>query len=367
MIAGQMDVVHDDTAASMIDRISNLPNEIIHHILSFLDLKYAIQTSALSKRWKHIWTLLPHLNLNSRYSRSSPKFVKFVNDALSHRNHGIEVSAVELSFKGSATQLDAVVTSIVNYAYSHNVSKLTMVWFRFNKEVYKFRQRLFSCQTLKHLTLATNNLNDSGPHVPKSAWDFPALETLNLSNILFGGDGYKSLNLFSKCVNLKDLTLHGSYMWNLDIFDVCAPQLSKLTITDPQSLSKVFNVVAPKLESLTASVMDRFSNFLHLSIEDLDYLEKVNLSMLQFLDVGKYAPGLLDLFQKLCRAKFLILDYGIIKVLSTCLDQFSDEPCPFNNLKCLKSTSTVPIHVRNYFLGSSPSATFIMDFPQVLT
>ncbi|KAJ9547252.1 hypothetical protein OSB04_019795 [Centaurea solstitialis] len=30
------------------DRISNLSDGIIHHILSFLDMKYAVQTSALS-------------------------------------------------------------------------------------------------------------------------------------------------------------------------------------------------------------------------------------------------------------------------------------------------------------------------------
>ena len=109
MIAEQMDLVHD--IASIIveeDRISNLPKEIIHHILSFLDMKYVIQTSTLSRKWKHIWTSIPHLNLNSRTFRTLPKFVKFVNDALSHRNPRSEVSAVELSLRGAATQFNAV-------------------------------------------------------------------------------------------------------------------------------------------------------------------------------------------------------------------------------------------------------------------
>ncbi|XP_010667568.2 uncharacterized protein LOC104884588 isoform X1 [Beta vulgaris subsp. vulgaris] len=36
------------------DRISKLPEEIIHHILSFLLIKDAIQTSVLSKTWKYV-------------------------------------------------------------------------------------------------------------------------------------------------------------------------------------------------------------------------------------------------------------------------------------------------------------------------
>ncbi|KAJ9546966.1 hypothetical protein OSB04_019509 [Centaurea solstitialis] len=103
---------------------------------------------------------------------------------------------------------------------------------------------------------------------------------------------------------------------------------------------------------------------------DLDSLEKVNLSF-QSPPHRKeiYAPRLLDLFQKLCGAKFLILDNCIIKVLSACRDLL-DERCPFYNLKSLKidkqkNRSTVPTRVKNYFLESSPSVTFIMDLPQV--
>ncbi|GKB92977.1 hypothetical protein Tco_0979114, partial [Tanacetum coccineum] len=61
--------------------------------------------------------------------------------------------------------------------------------------------------------------------------------------------------------------------------------------------------------------------------------------------------------------------------LSSDLDQLSREPCPFHNLKCLKiNTSrlqhtdpmlTIPTQIRNYLLGNSPNATFIIDSPQV--
>ncbi|MFS7993197.1 putative F-box domain, leucine-rich repeat domain superfamily, F-box-like domain superfamily [Helianthus anomalus] len=39
-----------------VDRLSMLPDELIHKIFSFTSLKYAIQTTVLSSSWKSIWT-----------------------------------------------------------------------------------------------------------------------------------------------------------------------------------------------------------------------------------------------------------------------------------------------------------------------
>ncbi|KVH91389.1 F-box domain, cyclin-like protein [Cynara cardunculus var. scolymus] len=377
-----MDVVHDREsiiAEEEEDRISNLPDEIIHQILSFLDMKFAIQTSTLSKKWKHIWTSMPYLKFNSQVFHTMPQFAKFVKHVLSHRNQRIEASAVDLTFTGAPNQF--VVRSILNYAYSHNVKQLTVIWL--TKKVLEFPQSLFRSQTLKHLTLATNEQSVIGRSIPTYAWDFPALETLNLSNMQFGYNKDEILNPFSKCANLKDLTLHRFTMNYLDIFHICAPQLSNLTITDPTGFPMIFNVVAPLLENLTASVdayhYGGFANYLRLSTEGLDSLEQVNLSMsrskfkncIKEIDV----PHLLDLFQKLSSVKVLILDMAIIQALPSCLDQLLLEPCPFNNLKCLKIDKpplkqkdhipTMPIQFINYFLESSPSVPFIMDIPQV--
>ncbi|XP_022737184.1 F-box/LRR-repeat protein 25-like [Durio zibethinus] len=38
-----------------LDRISELPNEILYHILSLMPMQMAIQTSVLSTRWRHLW------------------------------------------------------------------------------------------------------------------------------------------------------------------------------------------------------------------------------------------------------------------------------------------------------------------------
>ncbi|KAI3872182.1 hypothetical protein MKW98_011674, partial [Papaver atlanticum] len=46
------------------DNISKLPDFLIHHILSFVDVKQAVQTCILSKIWRTIWTSLPYLTFD---------------------------------------------------------------------------------------------------------------------------------------------------------------------------------------------------------------------------------------------------------------------------------------------------------------
>ncbi|XP_071734083.1 uncharacterized protein [Rutidosis leptorrhynchoides] len=359
------------------DRISNLPDEIIHHILSFLDLKYAMQTSALSKKWKLVWTLLPQLNLDSNKFSNACHFNKFVNHALLHRNNLSEVSVLELRCMGAAAK-QTTVRDIVEYAGFHNVRRLTLVlsgtkhqqcpWF------------LFRCRALKELTFA---IEDRTPrcYISESGWDFPVLEKLNLSNFELDGGKNKRINLFSKCVNLKDLTLHGMNMNGLEELNLCVPQLSNLSVTFCELYPKVFNVVAPQLQNLTASV--DFIDLLHCQ-EGFGSLDKVNLSWPESYYVSEKKTclsQLLGVFQKLYTAKFLILDACIIMVLSLCMDQLLLEPCPFNNLKCLKMNTmletrngrraitrenvVVPVQLKNYFLDKSPTATFITYYPQV--
>ncbi|KAF5203779.1 F-box/LRR-repeat protein [Thalictrum thalictroides] len=52
------------TEKSSEDRISSLPDEIIHHIFSFMDMRDVVRTSILSNRWKTLWLSTSNLNFS---------------------------------------------------------------------------------------------------------------------------------------------------------------------------------------------------------------------------------------------------------------------------------------------------------------
>ncbi|KAK9011600.1 hypothetical protein V6N11_044446 [Hibiscus sabdariffa] len=45
------------------DRMSALPDAVLHQILSLLPTKHSIQTSILSKRWIHLWKFTPAIDI----------------------------------------------------------------------------------------------------------------------------------------------------------------------------------------------------------------------------------------------------------------------------------------------------------------
>ncbi|RZC93615.1 hypothetical protein C5167_007657 [Papaver somniferum] len=52
---------HNSMIGKAEDRISNLPDSLVYHILSFLETKDVARTCVLSHRWNHIWTSFPNL------------------------------------------------------------------------------------------------------------------------------------------------------------------------------------------------------------------------------------------------------------------------------------------------------------------
>ncbi|XP_026394310.1 putative FBD-associated F-box protein At5g50270 isoform X2 [Papaver somniferum] len=90
-----MEEPRDSPICNSIDRISNLPENLIHHILSFMDMIHVVYTCVLSKRWKNLWAITPILNLfslaisNNNQNSGVPfqKFIKFVDQVFILRDN----------------------------------------------------------------------------------------------------------------------------------------------------------------------------------------------------------------------------------------------------------------------------------------
>ncbi|KAI3728230.1 hypothetical protein L6452_16863 [Arctium lappa] len=384
-----MDFGHENVRSAINeDRLSSLPDELIHQILSCMDSKFAVQTCLLSSRWKLLWTSMPCLNFASHHFVSLPKFAKFVTHVLSHRNHQIEVTSVKLDFHGAASQF--FVRKIANYVFSHNVQELNVVILP--KKHHEFPPCLFSSQSLKHFTLSLSSCFFAPCVTPKTPWDFPALTSLHLNEITLCEDNtYKSFDLFSKCANLKNLTLHSFFVNNVEVFDIITPQLSDLTLINGRKL-EVINLVAPQLENLTvidcsiknpiappglSTLSYRGFPPPQLSKEGFHSLNKVTISLSIYSSNMPFkeedARKTINLLQEVHSARFLTLNFDIVECISSFPDLISHCPSPFSNLICLNIDSgmrndaykvNMSTEARNFLLENSPNATFIMELPE---
>ncbi|XP_071703305.1 uncharacterized protein [Rutidosis leptorrhynchoides] len=182
----------------------------------------------------------------------------------------------------------------------------------------------------------------------------------------------------SKCANLKNLTLRKCKMErSLGVtvgVNIHLPELSNLTLEYGEysygsSLTKGLNVFAPKLVSLVFkgpySVLLQFSSF------SLCVLEKVDLCIYKRFykaDKTKY-DKFVALLHQLHNAKYIKLNLDVTQLIFNLGEIILHQPSPFAKLKHLKvyphdpfstEQQTMPTKVKNYFLDSSPDATFTM-------
>ncbi|GKB17146.1 F-box domain containing protein [Tanacetum coccineum] len=340
------------------DRLSNLPDDLIHKILSLVGTKLAVQTSALSPRWRYLWTTLPCLNFSRENFKTLPKFFNFVTHVLSCCDNQIDISSAKLSFRGKASQ--EFVTKILNYAFSHNVKQLTISGLPDKSEI-EFPLSLFSSQSLEHLTL-TGFLNLSSVILTLTR-ELTSLTTLHLESITFNDE-----------VTAKDT-------------DICHPRLTNLTLVNGPFFKNVINVVAPQLKDLTVRnweglhllsapelVSLRFygwqSEWLKFSSYEFCSLENVDLCILvdDLYDPNKRdAHTIFDLLHHRHSVKYITLNLENFQLLAPLTELISYQPSPFVKLKSLKVypevyyvkvLQTIPAEVKKYLLDGSPSATF---------
>ncbi|KAG5133921.1 hypothetical protein JHK82_025109 [Glycine max] len=86
------------------DRLSELPDCVVLHIMEFMDTKYAVQTCVLSKRWKDLWKRLTYLGFNTTLFNNVVKFNKFVSRVLSGRDGSVSLLNLEFTRRGMGAQ-----------------------------------------------------------------------------------------------------------------------------------------------------------------------------------------------------------------------------------------------------------------------
>ncbi|RHN65832.1 putative F-box domain, leucine-rich repeat domain, L domain-containing protein [Medicago truncatula] len=215
------------------DRLSDLPDSILHHILSLLDTKQAFQTSILSTRWKNLPNHLPTLRLSSTGFNSFDCFIKSLTQILSLRDDSTALHSLDF-YRPQDFVDPKILESMVNYAISHNVQLLRI---SVSCDIQQLQSSLFSSQTLTSLDLSIHYYIHHWKILFPSSLNLPALTTLTLTGFYFRSDNngctepFSSLNKLntliignlrflkgqSLCISsttLVNLTIYGYYLYN---------------------------------------------------------------------------------------------------------------------------------------------------------
>ncbi|XP_058781236.1 F-box/FBD/LRR-repeat protein At1g78750-like [Vicia villosa] len=176
----------------ILDMLSELPDCVILHILSFLNTKDAVQTCILSVRWKDLWKHLPALIFHKSNFRTHKIFTKFVSTVLSLRDSSLALHTLDFN-QGNSRLEPRVLKRIVNYAISHNVQHLGL---SVTSSIAQIPLTLFSSHTLTHLNLFISTHDD----IAQMSLNLPSLTYLKLS--VYSGHE----NVFPKSLILPALT-----------------------------------------------------------------------------------------------------------------------------------------------------------------
>ncbi|CAA7047973.1 unnamed protein product [Microthlaspi erraticum] len=219
----------------MAQRISDLSDELLIKIISFLPTKVAVSTSILSKQWQFLWMWLPKLEFDDYSIIDDPdsilRFRDFINKNLPlHKSAVIE--SLLLRFCQSTLQPENI-KLWVGIAVSRLVRELSIGYFCFGDE----------------------------PDVPLPSDE----DSLRL--------------LLSQCLVLEDLCIerHGNDD-NLIEIVVKVPSLQRLTLEVYQRSSGGYVIVAPSLKYF--KFVD-FSETFSCLIEHIPKLEEADIRVSQ--------------------------------------------------------------------------------------
>jgi hypothetical protein len=294
------------------DRLSELPDHLVLHILSFLLAKQAVQTCILSKRWDNLWKRLPTLRLTSSDFKHLKDFTKFVSKILSLRDHSTSLHA--LTFHRHRLVEPHLLKRVLKYAVSHNVER---IYVRVKCDIQHFPPSLFSSHTLTSLKLALVHPKIYAKRAlfPNSI-NLPSLTTLCLHLFAFSVNNNGRAEPFSVFNKLNTLFIDKCEVEDSQNLWISSATLVNLTIATrgyPPDDCIEIELSTPNLCSFT---------FIGSPFHKL-YGSKTNLSSIKHVDIdvklmacsAKYSSFLLNWLIELTNIKSLTLSSPTLQVL----------------------------------------------------
>nr|XP_016447010.1 PREDICTED: F-box/LRR-repeat protein At3g26922-like [Nicotiana tabacum] len=397
------------------DRISQLPEEILVYILSFLTVKEAADTSVLSRRWLRLWTCIPRLDFDATKpldevasqfklrKRHMKKYLRWVNRTL-QMCKGQRLDQFRVNFdlnKFAQREID----SWLEFALSREVQRLELDLLKGGEDIRDFDY----CYTFPERLLGLNGFSSGLPHSinfqtsPLVSQNFKSVKMLLLKSVNVTGE---VLEFFlHNCPFLEKMVVHGSgtlvnlevvgpslklrhleiwYCLNVESLKICDTNLKTLGTSSGKKLllknvpmlvevdilgwpythilddiSSHLSCVLSQLEVLTLhashSLLFLQENLEHYNLPELSKLKKFVLTIF-----GRKDQSLLG-YTSIIRAAPQLKEFELQLTLS-CPFQSNREcnkaiKCPLHHLKVVKLcgyySGVVHLELVRYFLENA--------------
>uniref|UniRef100_A0A7N0TF79 F-box domain-containing protein n=1 Tax=Kalanchoe fedtschenkoi TaxID=63787 RepID=A0A7N0TF79_KALFE len=350
-----------------VDRISDLPDELLHQILLLLPIKCVAQGSVLSKRWRSLWNSLPDLDftslllpnkartrsssLSSEVSKSWPFIDEMdpISNVLARREKSCMLRRLRFCARLSFTRLNGLIRSAIR----NNVQELDIEVT--TDDHFNLPRCILTSESLKVFKLKSCY---PGFHLPPSSILTDGFRSLRLLSL--------SLIVFRKHFSLHDLFTDTSFpLLNKLSLDTCfglehvrfsCPSLRELALQKCFDLRSL-EIASAKLETLRVkSCLD--ANF---EIESQVYINGPKLHNIEWEDNAIASAVTFENLDALHQASigFYVADEGMpaseISHVSKLLAGVSHVSCLVLDCKCVevnKNLANHPFHnVKSLELG----------------
>lgn len=237
-----------DEEDQTIDRISELPEPIIHHIISFLRCpKDVARTGVLSKKWKKLWASFFCIDFDQRKfgtqgqgGEKDDKFRSFVENSLATKLESmLGIQKFRLYLTSFTSNLVSDVNHWVTAAINKNVKELEIHVEVKKKRCYVLPQNVLTSKTITSLKLYACKLDNYG------AIDLPHLKMLSIKGTNLTVDIIQSF--IRRCPLIEDLRLvHCTWLNSLQISNLI--KLRRVELHECHGL-KFVEIDLPNLES----------------------------------------------------------------------------------------------------------------------
>lgn len=286
------------------DYISNLPDPLIHHIYSFMDMKSVVQTTILSTRWNHLWKSTPTLNFHLDYTtlKQNPRYFKYFVDQVFRLREACKITKLSLSSLQEIKTAD--ISTWLYAAKTRNVEEVHLFSIFYRDDHLELREDLFT--SVHKLSLQRRPL-------PSWACSSKLMTSLKLVSVRFP-DGDSNGHLNFSCPVLENLVMTFCGITHLKMLTVSTPLLNNLELNT--AITCKINICCPNLTSFECSSFVRQP----LSLEEtLSFLVTADIDMFPYDDtvaaISSYHNCSRNVLERICNVQSLTLRDSFLKTM----------------------------------------------------